>query len=159
MKTFVFRKSVYPSLCVEEVLNLDEVESFWPQKDKEENDVWPYRITLRGVDSTIFFSDEADRNRAFNDMATFCKQQNINTPMNKTLDTVTTDVKGFVKDHRQIIYYTVLALLIDHFFLNGQLTAKIKNIMQGLLTKAEETITGKKAVVEVPVATEVIVVK
>jgi hypothetical protein len=58
-------------------------------------------------------------------------------------NTVTSDIKNFVKEHRQIIYWVVLALIVDHVFLNGQLRSKIKNIIQGLLNKAEASITGK----------------
>jgi len=141
MNYFTLTTKQYPSLQGDESINLDNVDTFF--KRHKQGDAYPYQISLLGTDSTLFFTDQEERNRAFDDLINAAN--NKNTIMNNT---VTNDIKNFIKEHRQIIYWVVLALIVDHIFLNGQLTTKIKNIMQTLLNKAESSITGKPAVSE-----------
>ena len=140
MNYFTLTTKQYPSIQGDESINLDNVDTFF--KRHKQGDAYPYQISLLGTDSTLFFTDQEERNRAFDDLINAAN--NKNTIMNNT---VTNDIKNFIKEHRQIIYWVVLALIVDHVFLNGQLTTKIKNIIHSLLNKAESSITGK------PVAT------
>ena len=132
---FTLTPEQYPSIEGIESVNLKKVDTFFkknaaPDKDPEH----PYQIVLLGTESCLRFADRADRDQAMQDLI------NATNNMNNT---VTSDIKNFIKEHRQIIYWVVLALIVDHVFLNGQLTTKIKNIIQGLLNKAEASITGK----------------
>ena len=148
MNYFEVTQDKYPSLCGDEVVNLSAVSSFYG-KDFPNTD-YPYRIHLvcGGGASHLSFKNVEERNAAFKDLTNATKNTSLmnNNTVNSTVSTVTADVKNFIKENRQIVYWLVLALITDHLFLNGQLTTKIKNIMQTLLNKAEEAITGKPTV-------------
>ena len=134
MSYYTLTKQQYPSIEGDESVNLSQLETFYKKNVSDEKDDHPYYIVLVGSTSTLKFSDPADRDRAMNDLIEETKNMN---------NTVTSDIKNFIKEHRQIVYWVVLALIVDHLFLNGQLRSKIKNIIQGLLNKAEASITGK----------------
>jgi hypothetical protein len=139
MSYYTLTQKQYPSIEGDESVNLSQLETFYKknvsdEKDEDEKDDNPYYIVLVGSTSILKFSDPVDRDRAMEDLIEETKNMN---------NTVTSDIKNFVKEHRQIIYWVVLALIVDHVFLNGQLRSKIKNIIQGLLNKAEASITGK----------------
>jgi hypothetical protein len=134
MSYYTLTQKQYPSIEGDESVNLSQLETFYKKNVLDEKDDHPYYIVLVGSSSTLKFSDPADRDRAMEDLIEETKNMN---------NTVTSDIKNFVKEHRQIIYWVVLALIVDHVFLNGQLRSKIKNIIQGLLNKAEASITGK----------------
>lgn len=134
MNYFTVTQNKYPSVNGDESVNLDNVDTFY--KKYESKDQYPYQIALMGTNSTLHFSNNEDRDRCFDDLINAAKNNNMN-------NTVTNDIKNFIKEHRQIIYWVVLALIVDHVFLNGQLTTKIKNIIQSLLNKAEASIAGK----------------
>jgi hypothetical protein len=137
MSYYTLTKQQYPSIEGDESVNLSQLETFYKKNVSDEKDDHPYYIVLVGSTSTLKFSDPADRDRAMNDLIEETKNMN---------NTVTSDIKNFVKEHRQIIYWVVLALIVDHVFLNGQLRVKIKNIIQSLLNKAEASVTGKPVV-------------
>jgi len=71
------------------------------------------------------------------------KQNNIMNNNNNPIKNLGNDIKNFISEHRQPIYYLALTLFIDHFFLNGQLTDKIKKLSQKLLDKIENSISGE----------------
>jgi hypothetical protein len=133
MSYYTLTQKQYPSIEGDESVNLSQLETFY-KKNVSEKDDNPYYIVLVGSTSILKFSDPVDRDQAMEDLIEETKNMN---------NTVTSDIKNFVKEHRQIIYWVVLALIVDHVFLNGQLRSKIKNIIQGLLNKAEASITGK----------------
>jgi hypothetical protein len=134
MSYYTLTQKQYPSIEGDESVNLSQLETFYKKNVSDEKDGNPYYIVLVGSTSILKFSDPVDRDRAMEDLIEETKNMN---------NTVTSDIKNFVKEHRQIIYWVVLALIVDHVFLNGQLRSKIKNIIQGLLNKAEASITGK----------------
>ena len=134
MSYYTLTQKQYPSIEGDESVNLSQLETFYKKNVSDEKDDHPYYIVLVGSSSTLKFSDPADRDRAMEDLIEETKNMN---------NTVTSDIKNFIKEHRQIVYWVVLALIVDHLFLNGQLRSKIKNIIQGLLNKAEASITGK----------------
>ncbi len=134
MSYYTLTQKQYPSIEGDESVNLSQLETFYKKNVSDEKDDHPYYIVLVGSTSILKFSDPVDRDRAMEDLIEETKNMN---------NTVTSDIKNFVKEHRQIIYWVVLALIVDHVFLNGQLRSKIKNIIQGLLNKAEASITGK----------------
>jgi len=134
MSYYTLTQKQYPSIEGDESVNLSQLETFYKKNVSDEKDGNPYYIVLVGSTSILKFSDPVDRDQAMEDLIEETKNMN---------NTVTSDIKNFVKEHRQIIYWVVLALIVDHVFLNGQLRSKIKNIIQGLLNKAEASITGK----------------
>ena len=134
MSYYTLTQKQYPSIEGDESVNLSQLETFYKKNVSDEKDGNPYYIVLVGSTSILKFSDPAERDRAMEDLIEETKNMN---------NTVTSDIKNFIKEHRQIVYWVVLALIVDHLFLNGQLRSKIKNIIQGLLNKAEASITGK----------------
>lgn len=134
MSYYTLTQKQYPSIEGDESVNLSQLETFYKKNVSDEKDDHPYYIVLVGSTSILKFSDPAERDRAMEDLIEETKNMN---------NTVTSDIKNFIKEHRQIVYWVVLALIVDHLFLNGQLRSKIKNIIQGLLNKAEASITGK----------------
>ena len=134
MSYYTLTQKQYPSIEGDESVNLSQLETFYKKNVSDEKDDHPYYIVLVGSTSILKFSDPVDRDRAMEDLIEETKNMN---------NTVTSDIKNFIKEHRQIVYWVVLALIVDHVFLNGQLRSKIKNIIQGLLNKAEASITGK----------------
>jgi hypothetical protein len=137
MSYYTLTKKQYPSIEGDETVNLARVATFFKKNESPEKDDLPYHISLCGTSSVLKFSDPVDRDQAMEDLVEATKNMN---------NTVTSDIKNFIKEHRQIIYWVVLALIVDHVFLNGQLRAKIKNIIQSLLNKAEASVTGKPVV-------------
>jgi hypothetical protein len=134
MSYYTLTQKQYPSIEGDESVNLSQLETFYKKNVSDEKDDHPYYIVLVGSTSILKFADPAERDRAMEDLIEETKNMN---------NTVTSDIKNFIKEHRQIVYWVVLALIVDHVFLNGQLRSKIKNIIQGLLNKAEASITGK----------------
>src|SRR5258708_7725821 len=39
---------------------------------------------------------------------------------------ITTDVKSFIKEHRGIIYFVAVALIVDHFIFKGAFKARLQ---------------------------------
>jgi hypothetical protein len=84
------------------------------------------------------FTDKEDAQRAFNDLRNFIS--NKNQPKNNHMKQILEDVKGFVKEHRSVIYTVVFVLLVDHFFLDGKLVSRAKGILEKMLSGAEKKI-------------------
>lgn len=63
-----------------------------------------------------------------------------NQPTKGLMKTMIDDVKEFIKEHRSIIYFVVVLLLIDRFLLDGKLTTKIKGMAERLLGAVEKKI-------------------
>ena len=56
------------------------------------------------------------------------------------MKTIVADIKAFLTEHRSIIYFVVILLLIDHFFLGGKLQARLKAAAEKLLGAVEKKI-------------------
>jgi|HubBroStandDraft_3_1064219.scaffolds.fasta_scaffold94491_3 hypothetical protein len=56
--------------------------------------------------------------------------------------TVVADIKGFIAEHKTIIYSVIVLLLIDHFFLGGKLKERIKASAEKLFGVVEKKIEG-----------------
>lgn len=56
------------------------------------------------------------------------------------------DIKGFLKEHRSVIYTVVLIAALDHFFLDGKFRHKLKDLLERALTKAHKTLEDKTEV-------------
>jgi hypothetical protein len=57
------------------------------------------------------------------------------------MSTITSDIKGFISQHRNVIYSVVLILLVDHFFLGGKLKERVKGMVEKLLGTVEKKVS------------------
>ena len=64
----------------------------------------------------------------------------LKPPHKGIMKTALDDIKNFIHEHRTAIYMVAAILLIDHFFLGGKLTARIKAMCEKLLGAAEKKI-------------------
>lgn len=55
---------------------------------------------------------------------------------------VAKDAKAFIKEHKSAIYWTVMLLIIDHFFFHGAFKEKLKATMQKLVGKVESKVAS-----------------
>ena len=59
------------------------------------------------------------------------------------LSDISKDVKGFITDNRQIIYWMALIFLLDHFFFAGAFRERLKGLAEKMLGKVEKQIEAK----------------
>ena len=50
------------------------------------------------------------------------------------------DVTTFIKTHRGMIYFIILALLVDHFAFKGVFKARLQAMLESLVVKVEEKV-------------------
>ena len=55
-----------------------------------------------------------------------------------------TDVSNFIKEYRGVIYFTALALLIDHFIFRGVFKARLQAMLESLIAKVETKVSESK---------------
>lgn len=149
---YIFTKAEYPSLSTEVGYRLDQVKSFY----KHLNEVYAggpwYGIIFDGM-KDVWFRTETDRDRAFCNFSALhdrlhqlqpsvqpSTQHTATMSDTSAVKTVMTDVKSFISDNRNTIYLVVAVLLIDHFFLNGRFTDRIKASVEKLLGKVERKV-------------------
>lgn len=53
------------------------------------------------------------------------------------------DIKGFLHDNRNIVYWIALAFLVDHFFLNGAFRARLNALVEKMIGRVEKQIEAK----------------
>ena len=53
-------------------------------------------------------------------------------------------LKDYFKKHQEIFMTVFFVLLEDHFFFNGALRERVKKLVEGLLTKVENSLTSKE---------------
>lgn len=53
---------------------------------------------------------------------------------------ITSDVRGFILEHRSIIYFLVFALLIDHLIFRGVFKARLESMVDKMVAKVEDKI-------------------
>lgn len=54
------------------------------------------------------------------------------------------DMKGFIHDNRNIIYWLALAFLADHFFFSGKFRERLHGMVEKLIGRAEAKIEAVK---------------
>ena len=52
------------------------------------------------------------------------------------------DVSTFIKEHRGVIYFIALALLVDHFIFKGIFTARLQVMLESLIKKVEDKVAA-----------------
>lgn len=55
---------------------------------------------------------------------------------------ISTDVKGFIVEHRSIIYFVAVALIVDHFVFNGAFKTRLSAMAEKIVGKVEEKISN-----------------
>lgn len=55
---------------------------------------------------------------------------------------VKNDVTVFIKEHRGVIYFIALALLIDHFIFRGVFKARLQAMLESLIGKVEAKVAA-----------------
>lgn len=152
----VFNKSEWPTLSRHVIVNTDKAIRF--ERETKHSDLHPYRVAVyisKGLDPdySLFFKEETERNRAWAYIASQCSQSNLNSTTTQSstapnpMKSVITDLKAFISEHRSMLYTIALILLVDHFFLGGQLTQRIKAIIEKLLGKVEKKVDA----IDIPV--------
>lgn len=53
---------------------------------------------------------------------------------------IATDIKSFIREHRGVIYFVLITLVIDHFFFRGAFKARLHSMIDKMVTKVEEKI-------------------
>lgn len=112
-------------------------------KDYSSSGGYNYKITVDGY-GALYFKDVLDRDLAFEKYFINNSPTTISTENNKTnkMNTITEDIKSFIKEHKNVIYYIVIILLVDHFFLNGKLREKTQALIEKLLGNVEKKINA-----------------
>jgi hypothetical protein len=54
------------------------------------------------------------------------------------MKTIIDDIKSFISEHRKIIYFVVILLIIDRFFLKRALENRIRTLAEKLLGTVED---------------------
>ena len=67
------------------------------------------------------------------------------------MKTVIDDIKAFLHEHRSTIYFVVVLLVIDHFFLGDRLTGRIKALAEKLLGAVEKKVDTATASTDAPI--------
>jgi hypothetical protein len=52
------------------------------------------------------------------------------------------DVTGFIREHRGVIYFIALALLIDHFIFKGVFKTRLQAMLESLIAKVENKVSA-----------------
>ena len=52
------------------------------------------------------------------------------------------DVSTFIKEHRGVIYFIALALLVDHFIFKGIFKARLQVMLESLIKKVEDKVAA-----------------
>jgi hypothetical protein len=55
---------------------------------------------------------------------------------------IATDVKSFVVEHRSILYFVVIALIVDHLLFRGVFKARLQAMLESMISKVEEKVAG-----------------
>ena len=84
-----------------------------------------------------FETDKSARDAAYENLVTLMKGTS------NMLKDLSTDVKGFISDNRQIIYWMALIFLLDHFFFQGAFRDRLKGLAERMIGKVEKQIEEK----------------
>lgn len=53
------------------------------------------------------------------------------------------DMKGFMHDNRNVIYWLAVGFLVDHFFFGGTFRDRLKACVEKMIGKVEKQIAAK----------------
>lgn len=56
------------------------------------------------------------------------------------LQEVASDIKGFIREHRGMLYFIIIALLVDHFVFAGAFKERLKALCENIVGKVEQKV-------------------
>ena len=59
------------------------------------------------------------------------------------LKDITTDMKAFMHDNRNVLYWLAVAFLADHFFFGGAFRARLNSLVEKMIGRVEKQIEAK----------------
>lgn len=89
-----------------------------------------YRVCFNGSDFILEFETQDECFDAIKKLNGESKL--IKEPLN--------DLKQFVQEHKNTIYIISFALLLDHFVFNGAFRARLKSMVDSMLSKVEKSL-------------------
>ena len=90
---------------------------------------------------TICYTSVSDRDNDYRRLKTYTKD--VKQPNKKGGSKMLNSVKQYFENHRDILMSIAVALLVDHFFFEGAFRDKIKNLVDGLINRAEKKLEEK----------------
>lgn len=67
------------------------------------------------------------------------------SPRITMLKDISADVKGFISENRNIIYWLALAFLADHFFFGGAFRQRLNALVERMIGRVEKQLEGPQA--------------
>lgn len=68
---------------------------------------------------------------------------NTSKGMKSMLKSISSDIRGYISSNKEVLYTVALVLLIDQYVFEGAFRERLKSLIDGLLKKAESSITPK----------------
>lgn len=99
-----------------------------------------YTKAADGVETTIVYSSENDRDADFEVLKAAFLSQPASNKVGAThmISEVTTDLKGYIKANKDLIYTVLFVLIADHFFFNGAFRERVRSLVDRFLRRAED---------------------
>ncbi len=134
-----FSEIHYPSIQGTECIDISQIKGFWLEEAGENFSI---RLSFKNCEdkTNLIFKEKNDRVKAFNLLLESITTLNSSAKLMKNenmIKSIITDVKQFISDNRNIVYTIAAVILVDQFFLKGQLTEKVKSICEKVLSKIE----------------------
>ena len=79
--------------------------------------------------------------------------QQLSQPRKGIMKTILDDMKAFITEHRKVIYFVVILLIIDRFFLRRAMENRLKALAEKLLGKVEDKLHSLTTPPAIPPAT------
>lgn len=77
------------------------------------------------------------------DMAIKAAEKHFSSTEGNKMKDMLADVKGFIHDNRNILYWLALAFLVDHFFLGGTFRQRLNALVEKMIGRVEKQIEAK----------------
>ncbi len=121
----------------DQVINLDDVQTI---KTRHYENKIGIDIRFKNDKELSFCSSDKD---CMNNHIDNIKKYNKDIiPKENKMNDLAGDFKGFIKEHRSVLYWVAVLMLVDHFVFNGAFRSRLKGIVDGLVTKVEEKARG-----------------
>lgn len=135
-----------PNTKATEIVKISDIYNLWLcEKDGIPNIL----VKLYGGHETWFKYDNIDERKADWDrlisLMQTSKKENLNMENDKHnfLTTTIKDMKGFISEHKNVIYTVLVIFLVDHFIFEGSFRERLKSIVNGLINKVEKKLEGQ----------------
>lgn len=92
-----------------------------------------YDYGIQTSQHKLWFKEESDRDRAYNHLKKLMNK--TQSPSNTADFGIMDSIKDFLKEHKNLIMWICVAVLLDQFILKGAFRARIKNMVESALNK------------------------